>query len=866
MKKICSVLLTLAMLLSALPAFAEGETPPESGASEGSETTQESGTPAATEIRFGQSSATVKVGETITLNATHNGGTYETVTYSVGDASVAEAQSPGVFLGKSAGTTTVYATLANGTSASCALTVQAAAIAPSAVSLNPSSATIAIGGKLQLMPAIEAGATTTYTYTVISGADCATVSENGLVTGVKAGTAIVQVTTANGKTANSTITVSAPVSYSVSILNNPLAVGQATQVRIADAQGNAQTASAYVSSNTAVATVDGSGGIRGVAAGNATITVTLPNNETRQLSLEVRVVPDWIRASPQAATLTAGYTTRVTVTADVAGSFAYTVASSNSAVVEVSASDPALLTAKSAGEAYITVTSYNGKTATFKITVLANTTDLFLNTPNRALGVGQSFDLVATDASGRAVACTYSSSVPAAVGVSNTGRIFVGAYLGTGTATITARAADGRVGSVVISTYLAPNSLTLGFGSNSAEANQYIVAGGLVMPAGKTFALKATVNAESSDQSVQYTSSNTSVATVSATGLVTARAAGTAVITARTYNGLSATKTVAVTGTAPGGTIPGGTIPSGGTSAIVTTASGSLNLREGASTATRALAKIPRGATITVHAQSGAWSQVSYGGLVGYVMSQYITLTGTPTPTNPPGGGTTGGTTQARVATQQGSLNLREYSMMGARVLARIPQYAYVTVTARGTTWCHVSYNGLMGYVMTQYLDFNAIGTGAGTGGTGGTTTPTGGTTAWVYTASGSLNLRERATTSSRVLTRIPRGAQVTVVGRGASWCSVYYGGYTGYAMTAFLSFEGQPPAITPTTQWSARVTTVTGSLNLRERDNLSAKVLTRIPQNAVVTVYTRGAVWCQVAYAGKTGYAMTRHLTFLTQ
>ncbi|MDD6051715.1 MAG: peptidoglycan-binding protein [Clostridiales bacterium] len=68
----------------------------------------------------------------------------------------------------------------------------------------------------------------------------------------------------------------------------------------------------------------------------------------------------------------------------------------------------------------------------------------------------------------------------------------------------------------------------------------------------------------------------------------------------------------------------------------------SVNLRKTASTSAKKLATIPRGAKITVHALSGAWANVTYGGDTGWVMKEYIQVaaivkpTATPAPTAQP--------------------------------------------------------------------------------------------------------------------------------------------------------------------------------------------------------------------------------------
>ena len=142
---------------------------------------------------------------------------------------------------------------------------------------------------------------------------------------------------------------------------------------------------------------------------------------------------------------------------------------------------------------------------------------------------------------------------------------------------------------------------------------------------------------------------------------------------------------------------------------------------------------------------------------------------------------------------------------------------------------------------------------------------------AWVNTVNGSLNLRESPRDNAKVLRTIPKGERVPVYERGASWCKTAYGGNTGYVMTKFLSFSAAP-ALTPTpapsasaASASAQVTTVSGSLNLREKADSAARVLCTIPQYTILPVLESGGVWCKTVYGGYSGYVMTRYLTFLS-
>ncbi len=343
--------------------------------------------------------------------------------------------------------------------------------------------------------------------------------------------------------------------------------------------------------------------------------------------------------------------------------------------------------------------------------------------------------------------------------------------------------------------------------------------------------------------------------------------------------------------------------------ARVTTASGTLNLRDGKSTQNKILRTIPQYAVVEVHEKYTGWYKVTYNGTTGYAMSKFLTLleaavvptstpsptlapTSTPAPTSAPSVPENDGNTYAKVTTVQGSLNLRKYK--NGRVLRTIPQYAVVQVLKNEGTWCKVKYEGTEGYVMTSFLTFIHHAPSA-TQAPSATAVPVpqqtatpapsqppvqpSGNTATVTTATGSLNLRK--TQNGRVLRTIPQHATVTVLSRTNSWTKVRYEGTEGYVMTAFLTFHNnassQPQATpAPTTAPSATnapqagtivcyatVKTDGGTLNLRKSADVDAAVLVTIPFGSQIPVYQKGTVWSKVAYNGETGYVQSKYLVF---
>ena len=298
--------------------------------------------------------------------------------------------------------------------------------------------------------------------------------------------------------------------------------------------------------------------------------------------------------------------------------------------------------------------------------------------------------------------------------------------------------------------------------------------------------------------------------------------------------------------------------------ARVTTGSGTLNLRAGASSDAAILRTIPQNALIPIYQEDGTWCRTAYEGTGGYVMRSFLTFSGdaaAPAPSVPESG------VQAQVTTASGPLNFREAAGTGARIITTIPRLQTVAVLSENNGWSMIRYNGATGFVMSNYLTYiTASPTAPST-----QETPVTGISAQVTTQSGSLNLRKYAKSNASILCTIPRNEIISVTEKGDTWCKTAYSGNTGYVMTKFLSFdlssvpaEPQAPAQTMSGVTYARVTTASGSLNLRKKANENAAVLCTIPQNEVIPLDDVGSKWCKTTYQDRKGYVMTKFLTIL--
>jgi len=161
--------------------------------------------PAVTGVKI-TGAATIGVKETRQLTAAvaPSAAANKTVTWKSSNTAVATVSAKGLVTAKKAGTAKITATTHNKKTHTVTITVKAA---PTKVTLNKTSASLAVKKTLTLSAALNSGAASSKLTWKSSSTAIAKVSSSGVVTAVKKGTATITVTTFNGKTASCKITV-----------------------------------------------------------------------------------------------------------------------------------------------------------------------------------------------------------------------------------------------------------------------------------------------------------------------------------------------------------------------------------------------------------------------------------------------------------------------------------------------------------------------------------------------------------------------------------------------------------------------------------------------------------------------------------
>ena len=285
----------------------------------------------------------------------------------------------------------------------------------------------------------------------------------------------------------------------------------------------------WSSSDDSVAMVD-EGTVTAHKVGQATIKATCGNKEASCVVNVLPIVVEEISFNKTSVSLKVGETVTLTATVkpDNATDKTVTWSTSDASVATV---NDGVVTAKKVGTATITAKA-GDKSATCEITVVATpVTAVTLNKTSVSLKAGETVTLTATvkpdDATDKTV--TWGSSDESVAKVENG----IVTAIGKGLSTITAKAGDTSA-TCMVTVSVPVENVTL----NKTE---------LVMQKGQEEVLVALVSPDdATDKTINWSSSNVSVARVDQNGAVAAEGAGTAVITASAGT-KSATCTITVT-------------------------------------------------------------------------------------------------------------------------------------------------------------------------------------------------------------------------------------------------------------------------------------------------------------------------------
>lgn len=204
---------------------------------------------------------------------------------------------------------------------------------------------------------------------------------------------------------------------------------------------------------------------------------------------------------------------------------------------------------------------------------------------------------------------------------------------------------------------------------------------------------------------------------------------------------------------------------------------------------------------------------------------------------------TAGAVSQGGVTTNT-AVNLRTGAGTSNSIITTLPAGTKLICGGQTNGWYKVVYNGTVGYVSGSYVTPSA--TLSGSFGTG-------------TVAASAVNLRAGAGTNTAVLTSLPKGTQMSVIGVSGEWYQVNYNGTTGYINSAYVGLSGSAapaPSQGGTTPASGSAGTVKGnSVRMRSGAGTSYSILGTYNNGTALTITGTENGWTKVVIGGVAGY-----------
>ncbi|MFH5958204.1 SH3 domain-containing protein [Clostridium perfringens] len=302
--------------------------------------------------------------------------------------------------------------------------------------------------------------------------------------------------------------------------------------------------------------------------------------------------------------------------------------------------------------------------------------------------------------------------------------------------------------------------------------------------------------------------------------------------------------------------------------------SSSLNVREGASTSSKVIGSLSGNTKVTIVGEEGAFYKIEYKGSHGYVAKEYIkdvtesnnSNQGTQIPEKP---STPETTKKTGIVNVSSSLNVRSEASTSSKVIGSLSGNTKVTIVGEEGAFYKIEYKGSHGYVAKEYVkdvtESNNSNQGTQTPekpSTPETTKKTG-----IVNVSSSLNVREGASTSSKVIGSLSGNTKVTIVGEEGAFYKIEYKGSHGYVAKEYIKdikdevvTEPEKPS-NPENSNKTGVVTASKGLNVRKEANTSSQIIGILNSGESVEIIGEENGFYKITYKGQEAYASKNYI-----
>ncbi|WFD77645.1 SH3 domain-containing protein [Clostridium perfringens] len=307
--------------------------------------------------------------------------------------------------------------------------------------------------------------------------------------------------------------------------------------------------------------------------------------------------------------------------------------------------------------------------------------------------------------------------------------------------------------------------------------------------------------------------------------------------------------------------------------------SSSLNVRERASISSKVIGSLSGNTKVTIVGEEGAFYKIEYKSSHGYVAKEYVkdvtensnSNQGTQTPekpSNPESNEKTG------IVNVSSSLNVREGASTSSKVIGSLSGNTKVTIVGEEGAFYKIEYKGSHGYVAKEYVKdvTESNNSNQGTQTPEKPSNPESNEKTGIVNVSSSLNVRERASTSSKVIGSLSGNTKVTIVGEEGAFYKIEYKGSHGYVAKEYVkdviesnnSNQGtqtpEKPSI-PENSKKTGVVTASKGLNVRKEANTSSKIIGILNSGESVEIIGEENGFYKITYKGQEAYASKNYI-----
>ncbi|MDM1000455.1 SH3 domain-containing protein [Clostridium perfringens] len=312
--------------------------------------------------------------------------------------------------------------------------------------------------------------------------------------------------------------------------------------------------------------------------------------------------------------------------------------------------------------------------------------------------------------------------------------------------------------------------------------------------------------------------------------------------------------------------------------------SSSLNVREGASTSSKVIGSLSGNTKVIIVGEEGAFYKIEYTGSHGYVAKEYVkdvtessnSNQGTQTQEKP---SIPENTEKTGIVNVSSSLNVRSEASTSSKVIGSLSGNTKVTIVGEEGAFYKIEYKDSHGYVAKEYVKdvTESSNSNQGTQTPEKPSIPENTEKTGIVNVSSSLNVREGASTSSKVIGSLRGNTKVTIVGEEGAFYKIEYKGSHGYVAKEYVkdvtessnSNQGTQTPEKPSTPESTEKTgivNVSSSLNVRSSASTSSKVIGSLSGNTKVIIVGEEGAFYKIEYKGSHGYVAKEYVKDVTE